>query len=386
MPPSFALFDTAVGRCALAWTDRGVVEVRFAAGDEATKADLRARWPGATEAKPDRIARGAIIAVVGHLAGAPTVASMTAIPLDMSGISHFPRRVYEELRRVPPGATVTYGELASRIGMPGAARAIGRAVGRNPFAIVVPCHRVLGSGGRLGGFSAPGGVATKKALLAIEGVSVGGSDAHALGFDAVAAVSHLSRSDAELARVIERAGPLALRIEKLASPVEALARSIVYQQLAGKAAAAIYGRFCDLFGRRRPTAKAMLALGDEALRGAGLSRNKMAALRDLAARAMDGTVPSLRSMQSMTDEEIVERLVRVRGIGRWTVEMLLIFRLGRPDVLPVGDYGVRKGFQLTYSRPALPMPREVLARGENWRPFRTAAAWYLWRAVDLARM
>jgi methylated-DNA-[protein]-cysteine S-methyltransferase len=385
MPPRFALFDTAVGRCALAWTDRGVVAVRFAAGDEATRADLRARWPGATEANPDRVARGAIAAVVGHLEGASKAALMTAIPLDMSGISDFPRRVYEELRRVPSGATVTYGELARRVGMPGAARAIGQAVGRNPFTIVVPCHRVLGSGGRLGGFSAPGGVARKKALLAIEGVTVDRSDARALGFDPDEAVSHLARNDAPLARVIERAGPLTLRIEKLTSPVEALARSIVYQQLAGQAAAAIYGRFCDLFARRRPTAKAILALGDEALRSAGLSRNKMAALRDLAARAMDGTVPSLRAMQAMTDEEIVDRLVKVRGIGSWTVEMLLIFRLGRPDVLPLGDYGVRKGFQLTYSRPALPTPREVHAHGERWRPFRTAAAWYLWRAVDLAR-
>lgn len=359
--------------------------MRFAGGDAAMKSDLVTRWPGATEAKPDRIARGAITAVVSHLAGSSKAAPMAAIPVDMSGIPEFSRRVYEELRRVPSGSTVTYGELAARVGSAGAARAVGQAVGRNPFVIVVPCHRVVGSGGRLGGFSAPGGVATKKALLEIEGVSVGDSDARTLDFDPDAAANHLSRSDPVLARVIERAGPLTLRIEKLSSPVEALSRSIVHQQLAGKAAAAIYGRFCELFARRRPTAKAILSLGDDALRGAGLSRNKMAALRDLASRAVGGTVPSLGAMQSMSDEEIIERLVQVRGIGRWTVEMLLIFRLGRPDVLPLGDYGVRKGFQLTYAHPVLPTPKEIAARSEPWRPFRTAAAWYLWRAVDLAR-
>ncbi|MGA2450095.1 MAG: methylated-DNA--[protein]-cysteine S-methyltransferase [Polyangiaceae bacterium] len=383
MPPRFSLFDTAAGRCAIAWTDRGVVTVRLVADDPSMKMDLMTRWPGAVEATPDRVVRRAISALVGHLAGDSKAASMMTIPLDMSDISDFARRVYEELRRVPSGATVTYGELADRVGAAGAARAVGQAVRRNPFLVVVPCHRVLGSGGRVGGFSAPGGVVTKKALLAIEGVSA--SDAHAVDFDVDAAASHLRRCDASLARVIDRAGPLSLRIEKLSSPLEALARSIVYQQLAGKAAAAIYGRVCDLFVRRRPTARAILALSDEALRGAGLSRNKMAALRDLAARSKDGTVPSLPALQRMSDVEIIDRLVKVRGIGRWTAEMLLIFRLGRPDVLPAGDYGVRAGFQHTYSLANLPTPREIAARGEAWRPYRTAAAWYLWRALDLAR-
>ncbi len=206
-----------------------------------------------------------------------------------------------------------------------------------------------------------------------------------LAFDPDEAVAHLVRRDAALARVIERVGKLTLRVEKLASPVEALARSIVYQQLGGKAAAAIHGRFSDLFPRRKPTATSILALSDDALRGAGLSRNKAAALRDLAARTLDGTVPTLRAMRAMADEEVIERLVKIRGVGRWTVEMLLIFRLGRADVLPLGDLGIRKGFQLAFGGPSLPTPKELAARGEAWRPFRTAAAWYLWRAVDLGR-
>jgi 3-methyladenine DNA glycosylase/8-oxoguanine DNA glycosylase len=126
-------------------------------------------------------------------------------------------------------------------------------------------------------------------------------------------------------------------------------------------------------------------MGDGELRGAGVSRPKILALRDLARRTLDGTVPGVAELRRLGDEEIVERLVPVRGIGRWTVEMLLIFRLGRPDVLPVADYGVRHGFKLTYRKRALPTPKELVRHGERWRPFRTAASWYLWRAVDLTR-
>jgi len=206
-----------------------------------------------------------------------------------------------------------------------------------------------------------------------------------LGFDASAATEHLASRDRRLAELIERVGPLALRLDAVQSTFEALAESIVYQQLTGKAAATIHARLCALFPRRRPRPQALLALRDDALRSAGLSRGKVLALRDLAARTLDGTVPRVKDLHAMPDEDIVERLVRVRGIGRWTVEMLLIFRLGRPDVLPVHDYGVRNGFRLAYRKRAMPTPAELARHGEKWRPFRTAASWYLWRAVDLAR-
>jgi 3-methyladenine DNA glycosylase/8-oxoguanine DNA glycosylase len=126
-------------------------------------------------------------------------------------------------------------------------------------------------------------------------------------------------------------------------------------------------------------------MDDQALRGAGLSRAKALALRDLSSRTIDGTVPSVSKLMAISDGEIVERLVKVRGVGPWTVEMLLIFRLGRPDVLPVHDYGVRQGFKLAYRKRELPTPKDLARQGEKWRPFRTAASWYLWRAVDLAR-
>jgi 3-methyladenine DNA glycosylase/8-oxoguanine DNA glycosylase len=207
----------------------------------------------------------------------------------------------------------------------------------------------------------------------------------ALPFDADAAIAHLTGRDATLGSLIARVGPLALVTENARSTFEALARSIVYQQLHGKAAASIFARLGALFPRGRMRPDALLALEEAALRGAGLSRNKMLALRDLAARTLDGTVPHVRRLHAMTDEDIVTRLAEVRGIGRWTAEMLLIFRLGRPDVLPVQDYGVRHGFKLAYRKRALPTPRELARHGEKWRPFRTVASWYLWRAVDLAK-
>jgi 3-methyladenine DNA glycosylase/8-oxoguanine DNA glycosylase len=186
--------------------------------------------------------------------------------------------------------------------------------------------------------------------------------------------------------LIDQAGPFTLAPEPTASPFHALMRAIVYQQLSGKAAATILGRVLALMprGRGRPRPEDLLAIPDEPLRAAGLSRNKLLALRDLAARAADGTVPGLAALRRLGDEEIVARLTAVRGIGVWTVEMLLLFRLGRGDVLPVADLGVRKGYQLTYRTRELPTAKRLLATGESWRPYRSVASWYLWRAVDLA--
>ncbi|MEN3334325.1 MAG: methylated-DNA-[protein]-cysteine S-methyltransferase [Blastocatellia bacterium] len=202
-------------------------------------------------------------------------------------------------------------------------------------------------------------------------------------FDPQAALEHLSNVDLALARLIEAAGPFRMEIRTLHSPFEALARNIVYQQLNGSAAAAIHARVLALFGNKQLRPQQILDASDEALRGAGLSRNKLEALRDLAAKTLDGTVPSLARLKRMGDEEIIERLTQVRGIGRWTVEMLLMSRLGRPDVLPVGDFGVRKGFSIVYRTEGLPTPGELARYGERWRPYRSVASWYMWRAVEL---
>lgn len=214
-----------------------------------------------------------------------------------------------------------------------------------------------------------------------------------LPFDAEQAVAHLCARDAKLAALIGRAGPFALRLDRSPSPFESLLESILYQQLHGKAAATIHRRVREIYGGN-PAPQALIDTPEERLRAAGVSGNKITALRDLAAKTLDGTVPSHRAIAKMSDADIVERLTEVRGIGPWTVEMLLIFRMGRPDVLPVTDYGVRKGFALTFLRlrkdraieaADLPRPDVIFKRGERWRPFRSVASWYLWRACDLAR-
>jgi DNA-3-methyladenine glycosylase II len=161
---------------------------------------------------------------------------------------------------------------------------------------------------------------------------------------------------------------------------------VAHQQLHGKAAETILGRFLARFpGRRFPRPEDLESVTDADLRSFGFSGSKVAAIRDIAAKAMDGTVPTSRRIRTLSDDDIVERLSACRGVGRWTVEMLLIFKLGRPDVLPIDDFGVREGFRVTYGLDLQPRPKELLAYGERWRPFRTTAAWYLWRAADAAK-
>lgn len=197
------------------------------------------------------------------------------------------------------------------------------------------------------------------------------------------AIDHLARSDPRFAALIKRARRFDVVTNDLVRPFDALAESIAYQQLSGKAAATIWGRVRALYPKRKwLDPEAVLKTTDETLRACGLSRSKVAALKDLAAKTIDGTVPTRRELVGMTDEEIIERLTKVRGIGRWTVEMLLLFDLGRLDVWPVADYGVQKGFAKTFGRKKLPTPKQFLKIGEKWRPYRSVAAWYFWRALD----
>ena len=193
----------------------------------------------------------------------------------------------------------------------------------------------------------------------------------------------LKASHPRMAELIARSRRYNITPAILVRPFDALAESIAYQQLTGKAAATIFGRVRALYPKRKwLDPKQLLATPDEALRAAGLSRAKTAALKDLAAKTIDGTVPSGRALLRMTDDEIITRLTAVRGIGRWTVEMLLLFDLGRPDVWPVDDYGVRKWFAKTFRRRELPTPKQLMKLGEKWRPYRSVAAWYFWRALD----
>src|ERR1700694_4350936 len=206
-----------------------------------------------------------------------------------------------------------------------------------------------------------------------------------LPFDLSAAMNHLTAKDHKLAELMTATLPFQMDADPLQSPYEALLESIAYQSISGKAAATIFGRVKALSATgRAPTPQEMLKLRKPVLRKAGLSGAKILAMKDLAQKTIDGIVPSLEEAQKMSDEELVERLVSVRGIGAWTVEMFLIFRLGRPDVLPIHDLGVKKGWSVTYGKKRMPKPKELLAFGERWRPYRTLASWYMWRAFERA--
>src|ERR1700704_5746760 len=200
--------------------------------------------------------------------------------------------------------------------------------------------------------------------------------------DAVLAMRELSRADRHLARVIRRIGSFPTKKRKPQHPFASLLQTIVYQQLAGKAAEAIFGRVKALGANGFPTPEEIVGASKLKLRRAGLSRQKIAAVKDLAAKTLDGTVPPLAKIRRMSEEEIHERLTQVHGIGEWSVQMFLMSRLGRPDVLPVQDYGIRKGFQRVYGHKDVPKPQAILKYGERWRPYRSIASWYLWRALE----
>lgn len=200
------------------------------------------------------------------------------------------------------------------------------------------------------------------------------------------ALQHLLQADKVLARIIKQVGPCPLAPRRGVQPYQALVKAVTYQQLNGTAAETIFRRFLALFPETKfPAPELVMAATDEQLRSAGLSRAKTAAIKDIAAKTIEGVVPTRRAIARMSDAEVIERLTTIRGVGPWTVEMLLMFTLGRPDVLPATDYGVRSGFALVYGLKELPLPKDVLAHGERWRPYRSVASWYFWRALEAAK-
>ncbi|MGC2286680.1 MAG: hypothetical protein WA542_15600 [Candidatus Acidiferrum sp.] len=204
-------------------------------------------------------------------------------------------------------------------------------------------------------------------------------------FDIAEAVKHLSSRDEKLKFLIAETQSFQMDDDELATPYEALLEAITHQSISGKAAATVFGRIKGLgTNGRPPTAEEMMKIRKPILRKAGLSGAKVVAMKDLAKKTIEGVVPTLQDAQKLSDEELVKRLTSVRGIGAWTVEMFLIFRLGRPDVLPIHDLGVQKGWSITYGKKHKPKPKELLAFGERWRPYRTVASWYMWRACHRA--
>jgi len=310
---------------------------------------------------------------------------LSDVVLDFSGTGDFARKVYEELRKVPAGETVTYAELAARVRRPGGARAVARAMATNRWPLVVPCHRVVGSGGRLTGFSGGHGLSTKARLLAAEGVLLPlppdtGLDASLFepwAWDV--AVCSLASRDRLLAKVVEAVGSDRLRQDAPGNPFGALAEAVCYQQLAGSAAAAIFRKVrAALGGEVSP--QSVLRTGESALRNAGLSGSKTATLLELAERVADGRI-DLDGLGAASYEEVVQVLTEVKGIGPWTVQMFAIFHLGLPDIFPPSDLGIRKAVTKMLRAADLLSPEEVATVAERWAPLRTVATWYLWRSL-----
>ncbi|MBM3463287.1 MAG: methylated-DNA--[protein]-cysteine S-methyltransferase [Armatimonadetes bacterium] len=372
-PVRFAIFQTALGPCAVVWSARGIRAVCLAEPDpERLRAGLSVT---ARESEPPDVARRIVL----HLEGSPQ--PFDDVALDLDGVPEFRRQVYEAARLLASGETCTYGALAERIGQPGAARAVGQALGRNPVPVIVPCHRILAAGGKPGGFSAPGGLDTKRLLLEAEGVRLDGArslwDAGTLD----AAVAHLEKRDRAMRRIISDVGPCHLHASREEDLFASLCDAVVHQQVAGAAARAISARFRALF-EGPPSPRAIHALSEEALRGAGLSGAKVRTLRAVSEAVLAGKV-EIDRLPRLSDEQVRKQLTGVKGIGDWTSDMLLIFHMGRPDVWPVGDYGIRKAVQLAHGLLELPSIKEMPALGERYRPYRTVASWYLWRSLSV---
>jgi O-6-methylguanine DNA methyltransferase len=384
---SYCLFDTALGTCGIGWQNHGPTN--------ALPAVTFLQLPDVTEQlTEERIVKTAvgscredqpppyIIEVIGkictHLQGKSQ--DFRNIHIDLSGVGSFAQEVYAACRNIPAGRTISYGDLAKIIDHSGAARAVGQALGKNPVPLLIPCHRVLTCKRKVGGFSAPGGVETKAKLLAIEGVTIGSLAVIKSGRDLQRLAKTLKVQDSRLAECLSR--PILFKLRSMQSPYAALVEAVVYQQLSPKAAKTILRRVKDLFpGMDFPGPEDLVKTPDQLLRGAGLSKAKTMAVKDIAQKTIDGVVPSKKELVQLDDDEIIKRLTSISGVGPWTVQMMLIFHLGRMDVLPADDYAFRKSVAEVFMMDEIPTPKMVRALGEAWRPYRTVAALFLWNRL-----
>jgi O-6-methylguanine DNA methyltransferase len=384
---AYSLFDTPIGACGIAWkepeTSRLQPVVTFFQLPEATRSLTEGRIAASSGGRKAQSVPPGIAEIVKRIQKHlhRDLQDFRDVAVDLDGSPPFTKQVYEEARKIPPGQTMTYGALATEMNRPGACRAVGQALARNPIPLIIPCHRVLASGNKAGGFSAHGGVTTKAKLLAIEGAMLWKPATIKSKRDLIRVAALLKKQDPRLAGCLAR--PIAFHLRPNLPPHETLIEAVVHQQLSPKAASTILGRVMDLFpGSKIPDPSELLKTGDESLRNAGLSRAKIKALKDIARKALDGAVPSSEEMVFLSDEEIIERLTSIHGVGLWTVEMMLIFNLGRLDVFPVDDYALRKGISEVLDMKEVPTPKQANVLGERWRPYRTVASLYLWNTIN----
>ncbi len=315
-----------------------------------------------------------------HLAG--KVQDFSAVPVHIEDVTPFMQSVYHAAQQIPAGKVLTYAELAVQIGKPGAVRAVGTALGKNRIPLIIPCHRIIAANGKAGGFSSTGGVQAKLALLACEGVSLEKPRTLATAAQWQQALTHLRR-DKIMAGLMKKVGDIDFRPHHNAEPLQALLAAIVSQQLSTKVASTILRRVKTLIEKNgKPSAQKILATPDADLRAAGLSSMKVSFLKDLATHSVKGKLPALADVKKLPDEQIIKQLTAIKGVGRWTVEMYLMFDLGRADVFPVDDYGIRKAIMRLHHLPEMPPAKQLMPYAENWKPFRTVASLYLWRSLD----
>ncbi len=392
-PRFCTIFATAFGPAAIAWKQSGIIALLLPETSPASlKRRIASNLADCREAEPSLPVSKAIKQIQQYFAGQPS--NFKGISIDLTECTPFCQTVYEQLCQVAAGTTVSYKDLAQACDKPLAARAIGLAAGKNPVPLLIPCHRIVNTDGRLGGFSAGGGVRLKAQMLHLEGHVVDEKPVLRIrppllisDCDLDTILHHLSRVDADLAALIRVAPRFNLEFNPDTSIFQALLEAIVYQQLTGKAAATIYRRVLALFsGKSEVSALDIIRAGENELRSAGLSQNKVLAIKDLANFAVSGGLPDHHQMRMMSNAEIINRLTHIRGIGRWTVEMLLIFKLGRADVMAADDYGLRKGLAAIRRCGELPTPSELMRQAEAWKPYRSIASWYLWRAAENYRV
>ncbi|MDD5051253.1 MAG: methylated-DNA--[protein]-cysteine S-methyltransferase [Sulfuricurvum sp.] len=386
-PTEFSLFDTAIGKCGIIWKDpdhakgdQHVIGFQLPeATEQLTEARIVERWKANRARIIPMWIDDIIKRVKLHFKGKNQ--DFCDIKLDLDGIGSFAKQIYDTARAIPSGQTMSYGQLAEAAGHSGAARAVGLAMSKNPIPLIIPCHRVLAASSKPGGFSAHGGLATKIKMLDIEGATFGSPATIKSMRDLKRAATELGKKDPLLASILSH--PIDFRLMPEDSIYETLVRAVVHQQLSPRAAETILGRVMTLSpDPKLPEPAMLLKIPDDQLRSAGLSRSKIKALKDIATHALNGTIPSSEEILMLNNNEIIKRLTSIYGVGRWTVEMMLIFNLGRIDVLPVDDYSLRSSIAKVYGMDGIPTPKQVERLGEIWRPYRTVASLYFWNLKD----
>jgi len=371
--PGRFIFPTSEGFVGLGWTRRGVRNLVLGMSEESITSSLEKSCGDLPQLKRANSNIAPLVKrIKAHLKGRND--DFLDIPVQYPAVGEFSRKVLRRLRKVPPGAVVTYGELAALCGNPKAARAVGGIMGANPVPLIIPCHRCMGKDGSLTGFSTEAGIDLKARMLFREG--------YVANREYAAGIAHLRKVDPLMKRIIALAGPYRALPDKPKPAWDSLVTAIVHQQLSVKAGATIAGRVQNLSpGKSFPTPAQVLEMKHEDLRGAGLSNQKVSYVQDLAEKVQTGEL-NLRRLRTMSDEDVITELTKVRGIGRWSAQMHLIFHLGRLDVLPTGDLGLQVAAAKGYGLEKYATEKELKEIGARWAPYRSMASWYLWQGLD----